>query len=228
MSEQSGSWQPDPTGRHQYRYFDDGTWTDQVSDDGVIGSDPYAAAAGGTVPPAASPAAANGGGGGNKTPLIIGGVVLLVLLAIGAFLVLGGDDEVDQGELAAAFRDQGMPEEQAECFAGELSGVFTESRIRELDGGAEPTAEESMAMLAAVGECGLGGFEGGDIGMEEGDSYGDNPTLDALWDACEDGDGDACDDLYFQSPVGSEYEEFGDTCGGRRDGGSLCSGEDLD
>ena len=46
-------------------------------------------------------------------------------------------------------------------------------------------------------------------------SYGDDPELDALYDACAAGDGDACDDLYYQSPFGSEYEEFGNTCGGR-------------
>ena len=29
------SWEPDPTGRHQYRWFDGEQWTDQVADDGV-------------------------------------------------------------------------------------------------------------------------------------------------------------------------------------------------
>jgi hypothetical protein len=56
----------------------------------------------------------------------------------------------------------------------------------------------------------------GDRGpMLQGDEYGDNPTLDRLWDACAAGDGAACDDLYFRSPFGSEYEDFGNTCGGR-------------
>jgi hypothetical protein len=45
--------------------------------------------------------------------------------------------------------------------------------------------------------------------------YGDDAELDALYDACADGDGQACDDLFFQSPLGSDYEEFGNTCGGR-------------
>ncbi|WP_299036073.1 hypothetical protein [uncultured Pseudokineococcus sp.] len=52
-------------------------------------------------------------------------------------------------------------------------------------------------------------------GLSEGDAYGDNPDLDALWDACEDGDGTACDDLYLQSALGSGYEGFGYTCGER-------------
>lgn len=46
-------------------------------------------------------------------------------------------------------------------------------------------------------------------------SYGDDTTLDALWDACAGGDGTACDELWESSPVGSEYEEFGVTCGNR-------------
>lgn len=64
--------------------------------------------------------------------------------------------------------------------------------------------------------------EGG-FGTLPGETYGDNPELDALWDACAAEDLQACDDLYFDSPSGSEYEDFGDTCGGRTDGGSLCS-----
>lgn len=51
--------------------------------------------------------------------------------------------------------------------------------------------------------------------LSVGGSYGDDPRLDDLWDACADGDGQACDTLYMESPAGSEYEEFGDTCGGR-------------
>ncbi len=31
-------WVPDPTGRHQYRYWDGEQWTDHVADNGVTGS----------------------------------------------------------------------------------------------------------------------------------------------------------------------------------------------
>lgn len=48
-----------------------------------------------------------------------------------------------------------------------------------------------------------------------GGSYGDGAELDRLYDACAAGDGLACDELYWQSPLNSEYEEFGDTCGFR-------------
>ena len=56
--------------------------------------------------------------------------------------------------------------------------------------------------------------------------YGDDADLDALWDSCGGGDGDACDELFFSSPVGSAYEDFGDTCGGLFEAGIvLCSKE---
>ena len=34
------AWHPDPTGRHQLRYWDGRTWSAHVSDDGVVGADP--------------------------------------------------------------------------------------------------------------------------------------------------------------------------------------------
>ena len=58
------------------------------------------------------------------------------------------------------------------------------------------------------------------------DTRGDDAVLDALWDRCAGGDGEACDDLYFESPFGSEYERFGDTCGDRfTDVTVLCANE---
>lgn len=47
----------------------------------------------------------------------------------------------------------------------------------------------------------------------DADVYGDDPALDALWDDCAAGDMAACDELYWSSPVGSDYEDFGENCG---------------
>ncbi|WP_043500431.1 hypothetical protein [Georgenia sp. SUBG003] len=55
----------------------------------------------------------------------------------------------------------------------------------------------------------------GPIASDGADAYGDDPALDALWDSCEQGDAQACDDLFMDSPVGSEYEDFGASCGER-------------
>jgi len=46
-------------------------------------------------------------------------------------------------------------------------------------------------------------------------TYGDDPFLDSLYDQCTEGSARACDALYFEAPVNSEYELFGATCGGR-------------
>lgn len=51
------------------------------------------------------------------------------------------------------------------------------------------------------------------------------PDLERLYELCADGDGAACDELYYSSDAGSEYEEFGDTCGGRTEGGTSCTEE---
>ncbi len=51
---------------------------------------------------------------------------------------------------------------------------------------------------------------------------GTDTALDELWVACADGDMAACDDLYTRSEVGSEYEDFGRTCGRRVEDAGLC------
>lgn len=45
--------------------------------------------------------------------------------------------------------------------------------------------------------------------------HGDDPTLDAMWEACADGNGRACDRLYYDSGFDTRYEQFGNTCGDR-------------
>jgi hypothetical protein len=52
---------------------------------------------------------------------------------------------------------------------------------------------------------------------DEPQSFGDDPALDRLWTACEEGSGAACDQLFDRSPIGSDYEEFGVSCGDRAD-----------
>ena len=51
----AGEWHPDPTGRHEYRWWDGQQWTDQVADYGVVGVDPVMA----TAPSAAAGASAD-------------------------------------------------------------------------------------------------------------------------------------------------------------------------
>ena len=48
------------------------------------------------------------------------------------------------------------------------------------------------------------------------DGLGDDPVLNQYAQSCYDGDMDACDALYNGSKVGSDYETYGGTCGGRQ------------
>lgn len=54
---------------------------------------------------------------------------------------------------------------------------------------------------------------------------GETIWLEALSVGCAAGEWWACDDLYWDSPLGSDYEEFGDTCGGRTTGLQFCVDE---
>ena len=45
MSDDPARWQPDPTGRHDHRYWDGTRWTDDVADAGVASTDPVEPAA---------------------------------------------------------------------------------------------------------------------------------------------------------------------------------------
>lgn len=47
--------------------------------------------------------------------------------------------------------------------------------------------------------------------------YGDDARLDAMWDACDAGELASCDELLAASGEGTDYEEFGLTCGQRVD-----------
>ena len=42
MAESTAEWRPDPTGRHEYRYWDGEQFTDQVADEGQVATEPMA------------------------------------------------------------------------------------------------------------------------------------------------------------------------------------------
>lgn len=318
MTDSTGSWQPDPHGRHQYRYWDGTQWTDQVADDGVTSVDPPDADAAAptdavadapsdpAVPPAApvppadptttwgapssdpgattsmpvagaAPATDAPKSSGNKPALIIGALLLLALLGAGAYLIFGGDDDKDDDAsgvttettvddddadddsddddangglggsisgndalmdlfIQGVMQGSDLSEDQARCFSEEFfenESLDLEELMEEPDSmGSNPAVLGAFLDIfetCDIDPATLGGTGTGSGITSDGQSYGDDPELDALWDKCEDGDGEACDDLYFNSPFGSEYEEFGDTCGGRRPAGTVfCEFEDLD
>jgi hypothetical protein len=81
-------------------------------------------------------------------------------------------------------------------------------------------AEFARSMEDTMSWTGEGGVPGGSGPVEEFPAVapgvlGPDPVLDAYATSCFEGELGACDDLYFESPPMSDYEEYASTCGGR-------------
>lgn len=108
----------------------------------------------------------------------------------------------DNGDMAACdtlYIESPMGSEY-EAFAGSCGGLY----------------EESYGYWC---EASAGETDTQEAGTQEAENPEDvydpiDPYLDPLYDACTNGDMAACDDLYRESPVDSEYEWWGGTCGG--------------
>ncbi len=117
----------------------------------------------------------------------------------------------------------GLEEDDANCVA---QAMANEIGVSELLAGTLASADAALSsdlmnsdlmefglvMFRASEECDVN-ISGPALG--QGTSYGDSPVLDALHDQCAAGTLAACDALYAQSALGSEYERFGQTCGDR-------------
>ena len=99
-------------------------------------------------------------------------------------------------------------------------------------GGKAPNRTGLFIALAVAGALVLGlvlflTLRGGDNGIpdptREPTGLGTDAAMDELAADCHQGDMQACDDLFFQSPAGSAYEDYGDTCAGRQASGGLCT-----
>lgn len=92
-------------------------------------------------------------------------------------------------------------------------------------GGATPpsdaTTVDQQSLRLANAPVDASGLESADPVQQlitqcgEGDDSACLQILDALTQDCSDGSGLACDALYEVSPIGSDYEAYGATCGGR-------------
>lgn len=61
----------------------------------------------------------------------------------------------------------------------------------------------------------LGNFDLDQVANPDDPPPGDDAALDALWVECSAEVAASCDQLFVESPSGSDYEAFGWTCGGR-------------
>ena len=103
----AADWLADPSGRHEYRYWDGTKWTDSVSDGGTTGTDPFAPAASATAPappaaaPPGAPPAPRARGPRSKAPLVAAAAVVVLVLA-GIFVATrggGGGSSTGLGEV---------------------------------------------------------------------------------------------------------------------------------
>ena len=162
--------------------------------------------------------------------LISGTVFLAATSDDSSLLRVGFDDDTAQEDtFEDGFDDDGEREDEPfdygddedldflydECDAGDLEAcdeLYYESPSN--------SAYEDFGSTCGDREDDLYGECAAELGGElDEEESGEDPELDLgdLRDACAAGDMEACDELYFDSPVGSDEEEFGSTCGGRQD-----------
>lgn len=164
--------------------------------------------------------------------LVLAGLVALAGAGIVAGLVIvRGSDGPEQlradceagNPMACEDLYQGAAPGSAEEEFGRTCGGRTDGTVActeaDMDVPANSWVEDEGAVDDAPGEDAPDGglWDGGAV-----DTYGDDPRLDELWDACAAGDMVACDDLFWESPYGSDYERFGDSCGDTTSGGTWC------
>lgn len=150
-------------------------------------------------------------------------------------LAAAGETEDAFAEFAAqaAYQWLGVSPSESDCLAeGLVADETARDTFCDMLSYYEPVVEGDEppeALVDLFDNCGLD-VEDFMSTVLAGDAYGDNPELDALWDACATGDGESCDNLFFSSMIDSDYETFGATCGDRfedaRNAG-VCFNEDL-
>jgi hypothetical protein len=209
MSDQGGtneaSWQPDPHGRHEYRYWDGTAWTDQVSDGGVVSTDPPGdaptaaqPAVGGTPPPYVPPT--DGAPQKGKVPvgiLALVGLVVAALVAGAIILLTGGDDGGGgggAGEFAGSITDDDpFFVRTVDLEAGEAFRVLVQP-----DDDLNPTV--SLGVEPEVVASQIFGFDGdaSDLLSDFGSNY-DGLFSDTI-------DGDLSGDL--SEALSDEFDDF--------------------
>jgi hypothetical protein len=186
-------------------------------------------------------------GGSGRRRLLAGGILAALALAVGGLIAVIADDGSSsksnlRAELAAKFKSEGdLSQSDAECLADYYIDDLGADAFKDIDlddPSSEPPSELQDEFIAtglkAGQKCNIDGFTADSttttttIGTTDsstggGDgTYGSDPELDALYDACAAGDFQACDDLYDRSELGSEYEGFADSCGNRNEPQGYC------
>lgn len=126
-------------------------------------------------------------------------------------------DRVVDGELTA--------DEDGEVLAATLECVDDLAAVEGfVDSFIAGAAEEGTILSRDEARCAIRALDAPDRDVAIRDclgdrvderAFGDDPILDLLVEQCRRGNNQACDELFTTSPIGSEYETYGRTCGGR-------------
>lgn len=127
---------------------------------------------------------------------------------------------VSQEDVVLAYVDEGVDPDVADCLVGLgsrdlefdalLPGVVTGNDALLVDEMLR-SCTDAVAILSEEDLEARQNFDTGPFNI------GDDLYLDELWTSCAAGSGAACDLLWEESPVGSQYESFGVTCGNRQE-----------
>jgi hypothetical protein len=165
------------------------------------------------------PGSPNGPSGSGRTGAgtgwFIGGAIVALALVAGAVWALTSGDD-DDAIVTTDSVEFSMPEATAtdDTITEGTAPDFTIPDLTLPSGpGVTVTTPAPTTIAAPTGD-------GIPPATESPDSLGDDPTMDALAESCYAGGMQACDDLYRDSPLGSAYETYGDTCAGRQPSGS--------
>jgi len=141
-------------------------------------------------------------------------------VAVGTLNAFEVVDSVRVGIISDESSDYGSSGGPLLTDRGRVAGIVTEFG----DEGGRQILGVSLTYEAVRAE--LDRIVGAPQQLEEdctGVRYGTDAVLDALWDWCEADAMWACDELFWTSSPGSDYETFGETCGDRVETDQLCT-----
>jgi hypothetical protein len=180
----------------------------------VTAADPFDALAGppGGLPPEDTDAPTGSGGGRSRGAARFVAVVVVIGLLVAAGLAMAQDND-DEGDTAAS---PSTTEVAPSSTAATVKHSTTTTASTTTSSTSTSTTVAATTSTTATRGTGVA------TRPARRSRYGDDPTLDALYNRCTAGDFEGCDDLYRQSDSGTEYEQYGDTCGGRNAPGPFC------
>jgi hypothetical protein len=161
------------------------------------------------------------------TPRLAAGVIAALVVVVGLLVLLRAIQPsafdrtlaIDRTIDASGGR---LSHAQAACY---VDKARTKVGSRYLEPGVSIPSSVGQRLTAirddCVGIAALGAASQGPADVPDTEAgrqplrHGQDPALDALWSSCAAGSGVACDELFDRSPIGSQYEKFALSCGGR-------------